>query len=143
VDVEYIQEIARFIATRECEHLVDRKVQRVEAKSYDGIADGWQEPPCGIMGPFHFGCFVTPTDDASNESREARRNLDRISCSFENTAVRRESLGYENFRIVKIIEIVADPERVGLEVEGGAPGKMAPRRPIGSNQSGDICLKRR
>lgn len=76
--------------------------------------------------------------NGSDKARLAQGYAAFTTGCLEGAAIRSECLADDLFGVMKIIEVIAGAERIGLNVQRSGTGKAAGRRSVRRNQQRDF-----
>jgi hypothetical protein len=132
---EGVQQVTRFIAAGQGEHLIGGQVDRVQLESEHCAPDDGHEAPGRVLGPFDLRGSTVSSHDRADVSRLADLDVDAIAVRAQRGRVRLECRRDPRRTVVEIAEIVAESKRIRGGQDGRAAGEIAVFGAIGRQQS--------
>ena len=111
-----VEVVARFVAADQRQQLVDGEIDFRELKARMLAANRGQEAPGRIVRPFELGRFLAFAHDCAREPRLLQQYFNLVARLFEQSPIFADRHRDSLLRIVEVIEVVAVPLGVGLDV---------------------------
>jgi len=115
----------------------------MEVETHPRVRHSGKKPPGRVVSPFNLGRLAPLSHDGAHESWLAEQGVNLVSFRFQRLAVCRECLANKSLLIVEIIQVVAAPQGMGLQMKRGSASEMTRGSPVARDQARNIGLNRR